>query len=186
MSAKKSSLPVLVTALLLTGCASTHVSGASTKDTNLTSGTASNAGHSTAVVSLRTPVVDKVGGVNLYPPPADASPTVTEAAAEKAVAPVAGALPKNYQARLALLRDTQTAVRNADGTSASRYTDRLVWAFIGQGHWSSKDSHLGAIGPDGKPVTPGIAEGTRCTGVWLVDATTGSYLEGYSYCPPAR
>lgn len=131
--------------------------------------------------AFTSPMIDTVGGVDLYPPPAGVS-AISEDTARQNLRPVAGPLSPSYVAKLALLSDSQDATRNANGTYVPNYVNRLVWAFIGLGQWSQSDGHLGAIGPGGKVITPQLPDGTTCTGVWLVDASTGAYLEGYSYC----
>jgi hypothetical protein len=162
------------TALLLASCAR------SVEPASVRSGALPATGASRD--DLASPMIDSVGGVDLYPPPAGATPSVSAEAARQSLVPVAGPLSSSaFVAKLALLPYTQNATENS--APATSYEDRLVWAFIGEGEWSQSDSHLGAVGPNGQAVTPSFPAGTICTGVWLVDATSGSYLEGYSYCP---
>lgn len=175
---------------LLVGCSpesSSLVSMNTSSRTAPRSGT-SAAPSSTALVTvppsdlLTTPMIDTVGGVDLFPPAADMS-AVSADTARRGLEPIAGPLPPSYVAKLALLTDSQNATRDATGSYIPNYANRLVWAFVAQGKWSGSDSHLGAMGPDGKVITPQFPDGTTCTGVWLVDASTGEYVEGYSHCP---
>ena len=167
---------------LLLGCAGFSSSRVSTISKTVQQSHLALQAPPAAQKGLLAPLIDSVGGVDLYPPPAGVSPRVTETDARTALVKITGPLPSNFAPKLAVLTDTESAVKSG-ATYDTLYNNRLVWAFIGQGRWSQSASHLGALGLNGSVVTPQFPNGTICTGVWVVDATSGAYLEGYSYCP---
>lgn len=119
-------------------------------------------------------------GITLAPPPQGAVGIDVAKASAAASAVFGTSAVDTMKPQLAVLNDAVTGTIQADGSVAHSYVNRLVWAFIGYAPCSA-NSRIDPIPVPGAP--PPAAESTttaRCTGVILVDANSGRYLEAYS------
>lgn len=84
---------------------------------------------------------------------------------------------------VALYTNTTYGSIAPDQSVTPYYTKVMVWAMIAKGVPVDPDANYGAIlNSAGKLFEQLFRPNGHCDGVWIVNALTGTYMDGYSVC----
>lgn len=104
---------------------------------------------------------------------------VTEGELEKQLGPLSA----EFKPMVALYTNTTYGSIAPDQSVTPYYTKVMVWAMIAKGVPVDPDANYGAIlNSAGKTVRATVSPNGHCDGVWIVNALTGTYMDGYSVC----
>lgn len=181
---------IVLSAVLLSGCGTSRSDSAHAAQVASETSVSSTATVPATEISvpgnelLTTSLSSPEAGAYLSPPNVS-SAAVSEAQAQKTVEAISGPLNASFTPKLALYTNTTYGTIGSNQSVQPSYTNVLVWAFVS--HTPYSPGNGGAmVGPNGQPMTATLPSGTMCDGVWLVDATSGKYMMGYSDCPVSR